>query len=207
MKYLSIDLETTGLDEKLCQVIELAAVYDDGVSPVEDLARFNVLIHHDRFFGELPAIVMNAAIFEEILKPCVGGIPVLDSYTAYTEFKRWYLWNVMGIETTLQNIHNVWAKVSSGKPFTFNMAGKNPNFDQKFLERLSSTWTKDFKPKHRVIDPTISFAFWEDQALPNLETCKARAFPNETTHTVTHRALDDAIDVVRLVRKHFGVTF
>jgi hypothetical protein len=68
MLYVSIDLETTGLDPNACQVIEFAAVIEDTLNPLpyEELPKFSKLVLHDSVQGELYAVNMNAAIFKEL---------------------------------------------------------------------------------------------------------------------------------------------
>ena len=44
MQYVSIDLETTGLDPARCQILEVGAIYDDGIRYVDDLPIFHKYI-------------------------------------------------------------------------------------------------------------------------------------------------------------------
>lgn len=206
MKYLSIDLETTGLDADYSSILELAVIYDDGVSKIEDLKRFHCLFHHTIISGDLFAFAMNAEILKEIAGISAPTTPVLMPSAAYQEFRLWYLNEVLGVLTVPTQLFDKWNSTVAKNPKmgSFNMAGKNPNFDRKFLDEWS-TFKKDFSPRHRVVDPTIGFAKWDDDVLPNLELCKARAgFSNQT---VTHRAMDDALDIVRLVRSHFNISY
>lgn len=59
MKYVSIDIETTGLNPKTCQIIEFGAVTNSG----EEFHRY---IRHDKIIGELHAITMNQAILSKL---------------------------------------------------------------------------------------------------------------------------------------------
>jgi len=87
------------------------------------------------------------------------------------------------------------------KPFYFNAAGKNfGSFDQKFLERLPR-WKQIFRIRNRILDPAILYVDWEnDDSLPGLSKCKERGGFNPH---VTHNAVDDAMDVVALLRKMY----
>ena len=80
-------------------------------------------------------------------------------------------------------------------------AGKNFNaFDKIFLERLPK-WKLFFYLRSRVIDPAIYFVDWfNDDALPSLGKCKERA---NISGVVTHNALEDAIDVLLLLRTKY----
>lgn len=91
-----------------------------------------------------------------------------------------------------------------------NLAGKNlAMFDLKFLEALE--WRKSktmerygeilFNYKHRIIDPSILFTdFITDNELCNLSKCKERAGLN---NEVTHNALQDAWDVIQVLRTKY----
>ena len=81
------------------------------------------------------------------------------------------------------------------------MAGKNySGFDKRFLEKLEGWNTIKFS--HRVIDPSILYMDWDnDTELPNLDECLKRANINKT---VSHNALDDAMDIVNLLRVYRG---
>lgn len=74
-------------------------------------------------------------------------------------------------------------------------AGKNvTSFDIPFLKK----YCPNLKYHHRSIDPSI--LYWDpttDETLPNLSQCKVRA--GLDPH-VSHTALDDAMDVVNLLK-------
>jgi hypothetical protein len=73
-------------------------------------------------------------------------------------------------------------------------------FDKLFLEKLPK-WNTYIEIKKRIIDPAVLFADWQnDEVLPNLTTCKIRA---KTGDNVTHNALEDAWDVIELMRTQY----
>ncbi len=86
-------------------------------------------------------------------------------------------------------------------PITINVAGKNfGTFDKLFLEQLP-WWKKLIRTRQRIIDPSILFVDWsEDNSLPSLTKCKERA---NIEGIVTHNALEDAWDVIELLRKFY----
>jgi hypothetical protein len=86
-------------------------------------------------------------------------------------------------------------------PVSINVAGKNfASFDKQFLQKLPN-WNSVINVRSRIIDPAILCVDWEnDSSLPNLETCMQRS---HVEGTVTHDALQDAVDVVRTIR---GIT-
>jgi hypothetical protein len=92
--------------------------------------------------------------------------------------------------------------INSGtKPITLNVAGKNfGTFDKLFLQELP-WWKKLIRTRQRVLDPAILMVDWKkDISLPNLTTCKERA---GIEGVVTHNALEDAWDVIEVLRKFY----
>lgn len=83
-----------------------------------------------------------------------------------------------------------------------NIAGKNfGNFDSKFLEKLPHH-NLLVKFNHRILDPAMLYLDLEKdtETLPSTETCMKRAgIDSEVKHT----ALEDAMNVVRLLRKKY----
>jgi hypothetical protein len=90
---------------------------------------------------------------------------------------------------------------SNTKPITLNVAGKNfGTFDKLFLQELP-WWQKLIRTRQRVLDPSILMVDWKkDTSLPNLTTCKERA---GIEGVVTHNALEDAWDVIEVLRKFY----
>lgn len=193
--YISIDIETTGLDPETCQVLEIAAVLDRGLVPIEECPTFRVVLKHDKVFGQPYAMSMHKELLREIalLKvPSPETYSLVDMSTAncicypgqaVPRFHSWLL--AHGVPTD--------------KGFT--PAGKNyAGFDKGFLEACVPKWKSDVKIKHRTIDPGSMFWQEDDEFLPDTATCYKRAgLPPEVAHT----ALEDALGVVRLVRAYW----
>jgi DNA polymerase III epsilon subunit-like protein len=84
--------------------------------------------------------------------------------------------------------------------YGINVAGKNfAMFDRQFL-LANPHWSIKFT--HRVLDPAILFWKPGDDKLPDMRTCLDRA---GFTDRVTHNAVDDAILVVKLLRKGLNI--
>ena len=75
MKYVSIDLETTGLDPETCDIIEIGAVIDDLEArgeqgearlPIKDLPKFHAYVVKESYQGEPYALSMHPKIFKRI---------------------------------------------------------------------------------------------------------------------------------------------
>lgn len=224
MKYASIDIETTGVDNENSQTLSIGIVIEDSnnVLPVEELPTLEVAIIRERLTGEIFGLNMNRDLISDILsyklaKTDDERIAIVEAtgreYLQEEEiveriFHFMYEHGALdgGQSTAAGKVKVVNGKtypmlISNMKPYYFNAAGKNfATFDQKFLERLPR-WKQVFKIRSRVLDPGILFVDWKnDESIPGLQTCKERA---GVTGIVTHNALEDAIDVVLCLRKQY----
>lgn len=175
MKYVVIDIETTGLDPAQDQILEFAAIIEDGHSPIEALSRFQRVIKHRRICGDIKALVMNSDLLKAIAGGEVASCLPGDLGIEFAEFLATYGWD-------------------GNKPLV--CAGKNfAGFDRQFLERLPHF------PKihYRSLDPgSLYYDYRIDSEVPNLSTCLRQAGLPET---ISHIAIEDALQVVKLLRK------
>lgn len=201
MRYASIDIETTGLDEEWCQVLEIGVVVDDtdwwwgdDFRPVEDLKTYRITLLHDRIEGQPYALQMNQKILHRIA--------TFDRRkTVYDCENEEYVYPTKAAATLGAFLKREGFMTEADPRFT--AAGKNfGSFDKQFLKRLPG-WNKHVKMRSRVIDPVmLAWCPDEDTELPNLDTCLERA---GVSGTVTHDAVDDAMDVVKVVRAFYTV--
>jgi oligoribonuclease len=188
MRYLSLDIETTGLNENTCQILQFAAILDDTSFPLEAMSTFNALIYSPMYVGEPFALALNRPIFETLSKSTLGRdtrhlgrlVHILD-----TDMLVSYLKNYLS-------------------PLKFVVvAGKNvANFDLKFLSKIPS-WS-ELSLFHRVLDPGNLYLRPTDLVPPGTEECLRRAGLDDF---VSHDALDDALSVCKLIRhweKNYG---
>ena len=177
MIYVSVDLETTGLDTQNDQILEFGAIIDDG-RPLEELPRFHRYVRHTRLEGSPYALWMNREI--------VGALANEKNYPEYLFTHEPSL--IFEFLRFLDQIGHPKQHVS--------FAGKNfGTFDLRFLERLPC-WA-DVKYRHRIIDPAILYAEPGDSRLPDMKTCMERA---GITGGVAHTAIEDALVVIKLLR-------
>lgn len=224
MKYVSIDIETTGLNPDNCQVLSIGAVIEDTNNPlpINKLPFFHSAILTDRIEGEPFGINMNSDLIRNIVdysftkdlekKELVAsrsGLQFLEKNKIVEEFYYWLFENGLVDDINIP-IHG--AKVerngklipivtSNSQPAHITVAGKNfGTFDLKFLENLPR-WKQLIKVRQRIIDPGVLFVNWfVDSSLPSLGQCKERAgFENH----VAHDALEDCKDIVMLLRKKY----
>lgn len=206
MKYVSIDIETTGLDAEKHQVLSIGAVIEDtqNQQPIENLPKFHVAIIRETIVGSLYAINMNMDLIENINLyvgldseekhelEIITGMKFLKEEDVVVHFYNWLAENGIVEDKTPFTVK------SQPIPCHLNVAGKNfGTFDKLFLEKLPR-WKQLIRVRQRILDPSILFVKWiKDESLPSLSTCKDRA---NIPGIVTHDALEDAIDVVNLLR-------
>jgi len=177
MPYVSIDIETTGLDPETCQVLEIGAVWDDWTKPIAELSVYRRLVVHEEYRGNAYALALNS----NLLKHLSGQREpwFLEPAQVADDFAAW----LKGCG---------WDGTASLTP-----AGKNfASFDRQFLRRLPR-FEQVVKLSHRSIDPAILFWRTADDKLPDSKTCYERA---GLDNKVAHAAVEDALAVVRLVR-------
>jgi len=200
VKYLSVDIETTGADPNYCDIIEFAAVADDlkNPLPLEQLKTFQTYLLKERYTGEPYALAIHAHIFHKIAHWHENEI------------------NITKQEALMDNFYTFLTTQLDYKPDKFgrihvNGAGKNfSSFDFRFLEKLPNSHLVKFR--HRVLDPAILYLCPEDEELQSTKVCMQRAgfdwnliakIINKPANECEHTALGDAFAVVELIRRKF----
>jgi oligoribonuclease len=223
MRYISIDIETTGLDPENCQILSIGAVIEDTLNqlPFEELPKFHAVIKRESVYGSIFALNLNRDLIQAMK----------DHSEARTEDEKKQVEELFGakfyhedevVEALYQFCYRnglvefdvnalvfkqvkivdgqTYPILTSNMPKTYlNCAGKNfAGFDKKFLEKLPR-WKQVFSIRSRVLDPGILFVDWiNDESIPSLGECKKRA---GIDGVVTHNAVEDAMDVVMLLRQ------
>jgi len=228
MIYVSIDTETTGLEKDRYQILSIGAILEDTTKklPFEEIPKFHGAILHNEITGSPFAISMNMKIINAVARykdaktvDEKNDIIQMTGMQFYQEdqivegFFRWLYENGLytgksGVPATEQ----VMVRGDNGKmypmlnskipPISLNVAGKNfASFDKHFLERLPR-WQQVIRVRQRIIDPSVIFTNWaEDNTMPSLSECKERAKFNSSI--VTHDALEDAWDIIQLLRTQY----
>jgi oligoribonuclease len=184
--YVSIDIETTGLNPETCQILEIGAILDDWKTPVEHLPRFHCYVVHKQIKGEAYALAMNAEILRRIAEP--------RKYPEYLFLAASFVGERFAEWLQSVNIDPKDKVLAAGK----NFAG----FDLQFFNKLGENYApfKDYVTfKHRVIDPGSMFfdPVIDLDGPPDSKTCMARC---GLGGDVAHTALEDAEAVIRMVR-------
>jgi hypothetical protein len=224
MKYISIDIETTGLDPQTCQILSIGAVIEDTNNklPVKELPRFHGVIKRENINGSIFAINLNKDLIEAIKDYSEARTPELKEDVELRFGAKFYHEDEIVealyqfcyrnglvppdpyfLDKTIKVVDDIpYFTLSSNMPKVYlNCAGKNfAGFDKKFLELLPR-WKQVFSIRSRVLDPGILFVDWKnDESVPSLLECKQRA---GIDGIVTHNAVEDAMDVVLLLRKFY----
>jgi oligoribonuclease (3'-5' exoribonuclease) len=197
MQYVSIDLETTGLDPETCDVVEFAAVVDNlrTQPPINKLAVFQRYIYRPVYQGEPYALSMHKEIFAKIAKWQQGkerNIQVCDPGTLMEEF---YLF--------LREHYVTDAKFVLGNLIKVLAAGKNfATFDSRFIAKFPQQEAYPVEFNHRVLDPAMLYMLATDNGPPSMADCMRRA---GIEGDVAHTATEDALMVIHLLRNKFPV--
>jgi len=196
MKYISIDLETTGLDPENNNIIEFGAVLDDlsELKPIEELPRFHAYICMEEYKGQPYALSMHSEIFRRIAKK-EEGYNYLYPNTLGKAFLTFLL--TQGYE----------AEIKKGKSIprtVINVAGKNfGTFDLPFLNNQTN-FSSSVKIRSRILDPGILCLEKGDEVIPGLKECLKRVGVEKE---VAHNTIDDALDVIMVIRDKLGPIF
>jgi DNA polymerase III epsilon subunit-like protein len=220
MKYISIDIETTGLDADFNQILSIGAVIEDTLNPLpfEELPKFHAVIKRESVYGSIFALNLNRNLIQamnseartpelkEEIEESFGAKFYEEDEVVEALYQFCYRNGLVDLDP---NFLNKQMKIVDGIPYPIlgsnmvktylNCAGKNfAGFDKKFLEKLPR-WKQVFSIRSRVLDPGILFVDWiNDESIPSLDECKKRA---GIDGVVTHNAVEDAMDVVMLLRQ------
>ena len=195
MRYASIDLETTGLNPKVHNIVEFGAVLDDTMHPEVDvslLPRFHAYVlppyDQEEYTGHPFALAMHPAIFK-----CIANrtppFRYLRAEDLGLEFSAFLFQN--GIDLSKPEDPRVRrpALTAGGKNFG--------TFDLRFLRECPGFL--DAVPfRHRVIDPCLAAFIPSDEVLPETKLCAARL--GVVTGADAHTAIEDAMLVTRMIR-------
>lgn len=203
MKYISIDLETTGSNDDVHQVIEIGAVVDDleEQKPIDELPEFHTYVGHDTYNVSEYCLGMHSdtGIFEKLSS---YGDGQSDNIAGIGEA-------VIGLNTFIRDELELtgWPGESRG---SLNVCCHNFTvFDFRFLRRAmddhfgkasreSTVWDVN---RIRPFDPCQFYMQPDDDKVPGTRTAMKRS---DMEPSVAHTAVADAKDMIRMTRRHFG---
>lgn len=183
--YVSIDIETTGIDDK-SHILQISAVYDDLKSPISELRTIDLPIKWDVMTHCEPyAMGMNAKLMEKMMS---------RDFKTYTAKE--------AVEILLKFLGEV--KIDEGNKNVV-LAGKNvASFDIPKIQRMLKD--TDYLPHFNslVHYKTLDVgSLYYDVFKDNVSLSKINELTNRPP--VSHNALDDALDVVYAVRHKLGI--
>jgi oligoribonuclease len=182
MKFVSIDIETTGLNPRLHSILEVALVCYDTQQP-NFRESFHCFIDYPK--GHLwDRETMK--FHRERLDYFLNGEP---RYQFFTLADAIYNFIKNDCLTTVDR-----QIVAAGKNFN--------GFDKQFLNELPNFKARDVF-RYRSIDVGSMCLVKEDNDIPSLKMCLQRMGLGEI-YGVTHTAMDDAEAVAAIVRKFYG---
>lgn len=190
MRYISIDIETTGRNPEKHQILEFAAIIDDldDPKPLNELKKIQKYICRKECFGEVSALVMNYEILKIINSD--SGI-----YNYATEDRLWHFFKEFLFEN---NFDRHWNNQANNHTPYINVAGKNfGTFDKLFLERLPN-WKENITIRHRILDYSPFYYKKGDYVLPSTSTCIERS---GLKLNYRHNALEDCEITILLIRR------
>lgn len=200
MLYVSIDIETSGLNPNKNQILSFGAIIEDTSKSLsfEDCPKFYATVIHRNIKGSPKALLMNMDVIKDIsdyiendrndaLNNEVGNYnPIfVETFTLTSSFTSFLDSNGIKPDSRFQK-------------YKINVAGKNfATFDMLFLNNIPG-WLGFIDVRKRILDPAILyFDVNNDDTLPSLDVCKKRA---NIDGNVSHNALLDAWDVIQVLR-------
>jgi oligoribonuclease len=202
MRYVSIDLETTGLSHEENQIIEFGAIIEDSENPqsYENSKKYRriVLARDGKYVFSAYAAMINAELIKtiaQIEKTGNTNFPSSDKNLTNTalyvdelieDFKKWLYVN--GFQPNERGVLEI---VAAGKNFA--------SFDRQFILAIPDFQTYGIRFHHRSLDPATAYVNWgKDKVPPSTDAAKIRA--GLKTGESKHEALADAWDVIQMLR-------
>jgi oligoribonuclease (3'-5' exoribonuclease) len=183
----------TGLNPQEHNLLEIGAIVEDTEKKLslEECPKFHCLVWRDNYFGTPAALAMNAEVLKEIAEAERDENGQLVSPSGITVLREGEVAKYFKLFLKNNNIE---------LPYT--AAGKNfGGFDAQFLQKLPH-FMEMCRFRHTILDPGPMFMnFKTDYAVPSTGECKARA--KIYTPDYTHRAIDDAWDVILMLRTFY----
>jgi len=193
--YTSVDIETTGLNEKV-DVLQIAGVIDNGVDSIDELKTIDIKIKYNKFESAEPfALMLNAGIISDMCNKDLKHefCEPEEAATKLIEFVR------EAYATTKEYDKKNDIRMNGKIIF----AGKNyAAFDDPKIRKFLSTYAPEILEEYskltsyKTLDVGSMYYldFGYNPSLSQINELTGRT-------AVTHKALDDALDVVYAVRK------
>ena len=184
--YVSIDIETTGIDER-SHILQISAVFDDLHTSVTELPTLDLPIKWESIsYSEPYALGMNAGLLTKMMDKNFETYEPKNASSSLLHF--------------LKECQKLSGVDERGKPRKIILAGKNvASFDipkiRSFLYSNSDKEEFDSLIHYKTLDVGSLYydVFGDNVSLSKINELTGRK-------AVSHNALDDAFDVVYAVR-------
>lgn len=192
--YISIDIETTGIDDR-SSILQISAVADDLASPIKQLEFIDMPIKHQSIpYSEPYALGMNAELLKKMMDRKFTTFTPKDALSNLVSF--------------MSGVQKKSAQDKYGKYPRVILAGKNvASFDIPKLRKMFM----DFNPEQLgMFDELVHYktldvgSLYFDVFKDNVSLSEINKLTGR--NQVSHNALDDAFDVVYAVRHKLGVS-
>jgi len=199
MKCVCIDIETTGTDESKDVVLEVAGAVADLKQPLYSplLNEFRILVMPERALTvDLEVLAMHAELWKELqsYRETMTDKDVLKVGESFFVVKKHKLLPIFG------NFINAIKKEHFPGQKRVTHAGKNPDFDRRFLCMVNPEFSQFFYA--RKMDPGVLWLDENDTKVPDTRTCMDRMiamFPGMPS-AKQHMACEDNKIIAWLLR-------
>lgn len=214
MKYVSIDLKTTGVPGKDgpvedLQIIEFGIIIEDcnNILPYNELPKFKRIIRHESYSGGAYEINVNQKVFailaerDLIKKNLVNEYDEENSIITIKELGKevyYFLAPHFGFYTDGYESSRTFLN-----PIKITVAGNNfTTLDKPFLDLVKS-FNRYINIEERCIDPSILYTdFKKDEVVSNSWVCMDRAGV-EMSSLYTNSAIEECWRVIQLLRPRY----
>ena len=192
MKYLSLDIETCGLNPKTDSILEFGAILDDLENPLP----YQLCPKYHCYFLPADGIQYHGQPFALSMHPKIFRM-IAERENDHGNCYKYLSPNKFGYDFKQFLIKECWFEPKSDR-CTINVAGKNFGaFDLQFLNEQTDL-SKHVKIRHKILDPGAMYMEIYDDVVPGTEECLERA--GIRGKEIAHTALEDAWDVIELIR-------
>jgi len=193
--YASVDIETTGIGED-AEVLQIAGVIDDGISPIDQLKTIDLKIKYKTLgYSEPFALMLNAGLIadmsnrelkDDFFKPAAAAIGLIDFVNEAFNITKEY--------DEANDIRMKGKVIFAGKNYASFDDPKIRNFLSKYAPDVLKEYNHLASYKTLDVGSMYYLDFGYNPSLSQINELTGRT-------EVTHKALDDAFDVVYAVRK------
>jgi len=189
MQYISLNVQTTGLDPDKHQILELAAIAEDTTEDVNinELPLFHAYIKRDNYIGSAEGLSLNIETLKYLASDNLKDL--WDERCLAEELFRWMCNNIGSASYCFEDNE-------------ITLAGKNiGSFDYQFLKKLPDSERLIYSISHNFIDPTMLYMdFKNDICLPSTRVCWSKL---KLPYVCNFKAVDVAKSTIGLLREKY----